>query len=295
MGLTGAPGPMGPTGPTGPAGMDVDMARIEALEATLEDADYCPRLLTRERTLRAYAPDLTLPDVVICRAGPDEMVKVGDFWIDRYEASVEPNSGALGSGPAHDTTARATSRTGVAPQSNLTWFQAAALCANAGKHLCTNGEWQAAVSGTVDPGASPGIGQAPITGPCNTLSTGHRNTGRAGSPTTPNCISRHGAEDMIGNAGEWVDLWGQAGRDMNSTQGQQRNTAWPAGYGGDGIWNINGEAFQGGGWTTGAPSAAIRGLDSTNGAAAGAFALALSHSPASAAAEYGFRCCAGGR
>lgn len=289
-------------GARGPAGRDADEARATALEAAvqeLRDGAYCPRLVTREGDYRAYVREQNSPEgTVRCRfhagpAGVDEMVKVGGFWVDRYEASVEIGSGSAGTGPAHDTFARAISRTNAAPETEVSWFQAVALCANAGKRLCTNGEWQAAVSGTHDPGASPGAGQAPGSGPCNTDSTGVRNTGRAGS--TPrgvnDCVSKFGAEDMIGNVWEWVDLWGQAGRPQDSGQGQAR-APWPQDYGGDSTFNVDGESSHAGVWASGAPAAAARGGSSAQGPGAGAFALTLNSTPAQAGGR-GFRCCAG--
>jgi formylglycine-generating enzyme required for sulfatase activity len=36
------------------------------------------------------------------------------------------------------------------PSANITWFQAQEACANAGKRLPTNAEWQVGVNGTPD-------------------------------------------------------------------------------------------------------------------------------------------------
>lgn len=84
------------------------------------------------------------------------------------------------------------------PSSDITWFQAQEACANSGKRLPTNVEWQVAANGTPDPGPDDGATD------CNTASgditlTGARN----------NCRSARGAFDMVGNMAEWVADWVQ--------------------------------------------------------------------------------------
>ena len=130
--------------------------------------------------------------------------------------------GALGAGTGHDTAAIGCSKTGVVPQARITWFQAAQMCANAGKRLCTNEEWQTAVAGTLDPGASDGSLGACVT------NAALRNTGLG-----TNCRSRFGAEDMIGNYWEWVADWYEAGAPWQGTADGSSTNPWPSGYGAD--------------------------------------------------------------
>jgi formylglycine-generating enzyme required for sulfatase activity len=85
----------------------------------------------------------------------------------------------------------------VKPSANLTWFQALAACENARKRLPSNGEWQAAVIGTPDPGPDNG------TTDCNWTSVG--TPVNAGSRSS--CKSARGAFDMVGNVWEWVADW----------------------------------------------------------------------------------------
>jgi formylglycine-generating enzyme required for sulfatase activity len=177
---------------------------------------------------------------------------------------------------------------GVMPSRSMTWFQAAQACALSGKHLITNLEWQTAVAGTVDPGASDGAD-----GSCNTQSGGPRKTGLGASK----CVSRYGVEDMIGNLAEWVDLWGQAGPVNTSFGAGTSVTPWPSSYweGGDRTWNVNGQAYSNGtgGWTTGLPFAAIRGGAWDYGAGAGAFAFNAIYGPSHWSRALGLRCARG--
>lgn len=307
QGVKGDTGAQGVAGPPGPSFLDMpEYGEMLRRLAVLDEAAYCPRLVTRPSATfpagqhRVYATDLSTPEVVRCRFGDDEMVKVGSFWVDRFEASVEqgPDAGTIGTGPANDTTARAVSRAGVLPQVGVTWFQAAALCANAGKHLCTNGQWQVAASGTFDPpmGAPGATGLAPVSGPCNTLSSGIRATGRAGTTPTAatSCISRYGAEDMVGNVLELADLWASAGPPNGSSPGQER-MPWPAGYGGDVTWNLDGEANNGVDVVAGTPAVAIRGGAYSRGPIGGMFEFGLHAGPSGYGTDLGFRCCAGGQ
>jgi formylglycine-generating enzyme required for sulfatase activity len=84
----------------------------------------------------------------------------------------------------------------VLPSAFITWFQAEEACANAGKRLPTNAEWQVAANGTPDPGPDNG------TTDCNTTGDGPSPTGARSS-----CVSARGAFDMVGNVAEWVADW----------------------------------------------------------------------------------------
>ena len=157
----------------------------------------------------------------------------------------------------------------------MTWFQAAAACALAGKHLCTNGQWQVAAFGTPDDSVS-----------CNISSKAAE---KAGSRT--GCVSHFGAYDMVGNLWEWVDLWGQAGKGWMTKEGEKA-TPWPSSaYAGDATHNIDGRASAGSGWVNGSPVTANRGGSWSGGTSAGVFAVSLSDGPAHWDADTGARCC----
>lgn len=55
------------------------LGRLAELEARLASLDACPAGYTRDASTTA---------IVLCKRGADEMVKVGDFWVDRYEGLI---------------------------------------------------------------------------------------------------------------------------------------------------------------------------------------------------------------
>ena len=206
----------------------------------------------------------------------------------------------------------------VAPVASLTWFQAQQMCANAGKALCTNEEWQSAVTGTPDPGTGA-TGAIPYGGnaldACNVnYNVGRGNNATSGSGTPANtlahvqCVSSFGAYDMIGNVWEWTGDWMQGGPNITGfTVGMQETTTngsgtgpWPAGYG-DGMdttWNLDGQAqapVNGYVYVGGLPAVVYRGGGWNDLSAAGAFTFDLGNSPTTTWYTNGARCCLRGR
>jgi formylglycine-generating enzyme required for sulfatase activity len=240
---------------------------------------------------------------VLCKKGLDEVVKVGGFWIDRYEASVWSNRDCTGTqygasgddygtgfpGNGNWTTKRyACSKNGVMPARHVTWFQAVQACELSGKHLCTNEEWQAAAAGTHDPGAS-GTGTQ-----CLVSGAAPRNTGLAGTTpaATTTCVSRYGAQDMIGNLFERVTLWGQAGLTYLTASSGIFAKPWPESYGDDAVVNLNSSVFVTESTATnGAPAAAVRGGGYASGTNAGLFNIAMNTAPSYSSERDGLRCC----
>jgi formylglycine-generating enzyme required for sulfatase activity len=113
----------------------------------------------------------------------DEMVPVGSYCVDKYEASVWSDRAASGTqyfsnGASSDLnypdagnlpasfnrdgsgsdTVYAVSKAGVIPGRGVTWYQASIACANSGKELIPDHIWQTAVLGTTDPGSGSGTG-----------------------------------------------------------------------------------------------------------------------------------------
>ncbi len=161
----------------------------------------------------------------------------------------------------------AVSLLGVTPSASITWFQAQAACANAGKRLPSNDEWQAAVTGTPDTGGSDNG-----TTDCNTdnLVPGLTLTGaRTG------CVSAFGAYDMVGNLWEWVADW------------VPLSTACP-GWGG---FSDDYQCFAGADTvSTGGPGALIRGGGFFLGTGAGPLTVRGFLQPSGSSGDIGFRC-----
>jgi hypothetical protein len=84
----------------------------------------------------------------------------------------------------------------VVPAAFVTWFQAQEACANSGKRLPTNAEWQVGANGSPDPGPDNG------TTDCNTAQGAASLTGERSS-----CLSARSAFDMVGNLAERVAEW----------------------------------------------------------------------------------------
>ena len=171
------------------------------------------------------------PAIPVRRCAADAVV-AGTVCLDRYEASVwrVPNPTTtnarlvrkiqLGRASRADLTAGAATQLGgdyapcinngqncandiyavslpsEIPSSRITWFQAQEACANSGKRLPTNAEWQVGANGTPDPGPDNG------TTDCNSATGAVSLTGARSS-----CVSARGAFDMVGNLAEWVAAW----------------------------------------------------------------------------------------
>lgn len=146
-----------------------------------------------------------------CPAG---MLRVATLCVDIYEASVWNEEATVQYGvdandyPCSDDASDcgnifARSLPGVFPSRYVNWFQAQQACANVGKRLPTNAEWQLAVAGSPDSFPPGGCNAGP-------------NSSGQPVPTdgsAPFCQSRWGMNDMVGNLSEWVTDWQQTSSD----------------------------------------------------------------------------------
>ena len=241
-----------------------------------------------------YLRDTTATPKVLCKKGADEVVRVGTggsaFWIDRYEASIWSQSDGTGtqyglSSPSefpplfpidgqYITPLFAVSVANKQPATYVDWYQADAACEASGKRLPTGFEWMRAARGTVDPGSSTGSA-----GNCLTSASGPRLTG-LGS----HCVSKWGAEDMIGNVWEWTaESYASPGTsaDFNSS------FEW---LNGDAIYSVDSVAEDQAYIIMNIPAIGLRGGGFGDGTAAGLYALSISYAPTFNYYNMGFRC-----
>jgi formylglycine-generating enzyme required for sulfatase activity len=107
------------------------------------------------------------------------MVRVGEGYIDRYE---------------HPNRAQAQPTTGV------DWADAVALCEQAGKHLCSEQEWERACSGAAHRAFSWGDDAKAV--PCVHREKKVKGAGKSGGAR--GCVTAEGVFDLSGNVAEWT-------------------------------------------------------------------------------------------
>ncbi len=295
-----------------PEGVDLEVSgTVTATRGafdSLEVAGRCPM---------GYEQDPSEAGFTLCRqevaAGRfDEMVKVGPFWVDKYEMSVWANSDCTGAqfgdtannwaiqGNGSDFAVNDVYGCSIAnetPTRFVTWFQAAQSCLASGKYLCRNAEWQLAALGTPDPDTVAPIATDPV---CNIWDGLLPRGAEWGVPNTitrtgsaEECISNAGANDMVGNLAEWVEEWGVSPYDSLANDYAAAFSWPPYDYGDDATWGINGRAYDGVEYVEGLPVAVIRGGDWADGSAAGVYAISYMNAPSTSEWRRGARCCRG--
>lgn len=254
------------------------------------------------------AADAHPPLFPLRRCRPDAVV-AGTVCVDRYEASVWRVPGAnaanatlvrkiqLGSATRDDLVAGgatqlgtatddyapcahdgqncakdiyAVSLPGVAPSAFVTWFQAQEACANSGKRLPTNAEWQVAANGTPDPGPDDQT----------TTCTTDNQSGATPTGSRRGCVSARGAFDMVGNVAEWVADW------------IPRSTAclgW-GGFSNDDMCVAGANEAAPGPGNEAGPGALLRGGFFFLGATSGPLSVIGTVSPIRSQSFFGFRC-----
>ena len=282
---------------------DLKIKAIEKQALMQQIAALTKKIDTRAKCPRGYTPQ-SKTGIQLCQRGSDQVVRVGDFWIDRYElllvdsvywsdgkCDLSKTSGAkygtvspftyppgfprTGNWTNASQRLYACSVVGQMPSRDLSWFQADQACAAAGRHLCTNEEWQTAAAGTAK-------------GNCNTKSKVVGKTGLS------SCTSSWGAEDMVGNVSEYVASWIPAGMVWMTKDEEPPRHPWPSSYakGEDVTKNINSrvetEPFK---WKSGMLSTPRRGGDMDDGSSAGVYAMDMSKGPAYHSSSTGARCC----
>ncbi len=273
----------------------------------------------------AYNGTSTFVDgVAQCPDGTSFINKLGGYCIDKYEASTPgcevvgnncasaqtgyctactPDAGVFGSSSSSTgTTVLAYSKPNVAPLVRVSQLQARQMCANAGKHLCTDEEWMGAsnILGKVY-NLPTDLAVAPyrcITG-SSTYCNYAGNSNKACNTTlwsggNSNCSSAEGVYDMVGNVWEWTNETVYYTKPcntavagfcyINATSGDWQTSSTSPVYGNDGVYftantTTNKAVSRGGYWG--------------GGAIAGPFCAYLHIAPSVVDVAIGFRCCSG--
>ncbi len=231
---------------------------------------------------------------------PEDMVHVGGYCIDEYEAHlvradapdvVLPHFKR----PERGVKVMARSRAGVVPQAYMSRMEATLACKASKKRLCSAREWYEACAGSRKTRFP--YGDSEVAGKCNTGKThlmqrvfganvkftfsGHYNSPLlhqepgflAPSGEYEACVSDHGVHDMVGNLHEWVadDVSGRLAKEVPLEYGPERLGAPGRGLFMGGYFSSQGEHGRGCAYATG------------------------THSPDYHDYSIGFRCCAEAR
>jgi formylglycine-generating enzyme required for sulfatase activity len=176
------------------------------------------------------ASDLSNADFGGC---PAEMVRIAGFCVDRFEAytvELDSQGAEIPHSPfqvINGATVRAKNAAGQYPQGYISQVEATMACTNAGKRLCSAGEFAQACRGASATNYYPYGGQTRIKGYCNEgkgssmplfFGTNPQNWtyadfndprlnqwdgGLAPSGSYPHCVSPYGVYDCVGNLHEW--------------------------------------------------------------------------------------------
>ncbi|MBN1961977.1 MAG: SUMF1/EgtB/PvdO family nonheme iron enzyme [Deltaproteobacteria bacterium] len=220
---------------------------------------------SNDTTIDVITPEDPLPGTACNLPLMVEVIRVDDsrFCIDRFEASIDDgNLGQTHQGYNDDTImtndgstlAKATIGIGIAPRANVSWYQAMAACANAGKHLCSTTDWERAcraAAGNVYP-----YGNVYTETLCNGFFA-YAADKPAVTGSFVSCVSSIGAYDMSGNLEEWT---------ASAVERQP------------GLTILNDRAVRGGGYAANAKALACSGSE-------------YHAPPGEAFADRGFRCC----
>ena len=296
---TVAPDPTGSASAQASASASGSAAAVGSASASPADAGA----LAADAGLLPVAIGAVSPDGGVAEnQTPEGMVRIGRFFIDKYEAHLIAY-GAEGqitslphyARPPEDGKYQARSEPDVFPQAYISRVESALACKNAGKRLCTMSEWQRACGGRKGTQYYP-YGSHIIKGKCNSqknhlLSIVHgpdatkwkyeqfndpelnKTPGfleKTGS--YPECGGDNAVFDMVGNVHEWVsDSVDQALMDKLAEENIERH---------DQPWRVGNGVFMGGFFSTGEELGP------------GCRYTTVAHEPAYHDYSTGFRCCA---
>ncbi len=243
---------------------------------------------------------------------PDDMARVGDVCVDKWEASYDcfiyksqstqgssgpittdgdadrddylwqtRNIATINGGPA---VCKGVSRNNSIPYTTITQYDAKQSCLLSGKSLISNGDWQKAAFGTPDDATKCKI-DSTSTGTLIPSADWYNQGGDDAVYTgsASECVSDYGIYDMIGGVWEWTDdLIDAVSNDDFANSGT---------YGNDYLYrNYIGNIFAREGSVNASISVIIRSGDWSVGSRAGLFSLYIGSSPSGWYWSDGFRC-----
>jgi len=266
---------------------------------------------------------------ISCPENMSYINKLNGYCIDKYEASAlgcenvgnncgnytnaaycpticQPTDGVLGGvASTTGTTAKAYSRANVAPFVGVSQYQSRQMCANAGKHLCTDEEWLAAAdlrgqyyNLPTSLSASPYYCVVDSGTYCNYAGNSNYacNTSRYKNGVS-GCYSSNDVYDMTGNVWEWTNNTADVINPLGTVTAGTGTANWyyPNNTGGwqnvtsaaTTIYGNDGTYFP----VTTTGRAVLRGGYWLHGANAGPFCAYLYFDPSIVSYYLGFRCC----
>ena len=139
--------------------------------------------------------------------GPERMVLIDTFYMDKYEVTQDKYERVMGSNPSHFKGTNL-------PVESVSWFDADAYCKKVGKRLPTEAEWEKAAKGgrnTVYPWGNEFDGSkgnfcdvnCELFWKLHNYDDGHATGATVGSYPANN----YGLYDMAGNVFEWTVDW----------------------------------------------------------------------------------------
>lgn len=232
-------------------------------------------------------------------SAPTGMANMDSFCMDKYEAS---RSDATDSSAG--TSSIAASQQGVVLWASITQTAAKTACEAAGKHLCSNMEWQLAT------GTSSSNTTCPTDGNNAHTNQNYTYTDCTDDPTydwgtaggTDRCLTgtnstwcnAKGICDLNGNVWEWADnFYGQGSYCDRGANGYVSTWDWsyncPTAVSGSGSAAYGNDYYY---YPNDAGDGAVRrGGNWYDGASAGCFAMDLGRPPSYSSTYGGFRCC----
>lgn len=256
------------------------------------------KIMVLSKDCSNYVTSITDQDDLPSQSCPDGMAaisEVGGFCIFKYEAS---RSDATAS--SEGSTDTAASQQGVQVWVNINQTDAKDSCQNAGYHLCSNKEWQAATQAVIGDndtfvhGNNNYLCHESTSECCTNDTTGDDRCLAGSSNDSQDWCTDQGVCDLNGNVWEWTDNVWDTDHSCHFEGTSNYVDSWNEQYECPGSLNSSSQEDFGSDyyWSSNNDNRAVRrGGSWSRGARAGPFAMNLYYPPSSSDAYIGFRCC----